>query len=143
MKPLKTKELNREVALETGASPEEVEAVMSYYWSEVRDALTQMTDVRIHLTNLGDFTLKHWLLDKYIEKYESIGKYTKVKGVKGQTISIQVNEKLNILRRMKGMVEEEQQRKAFIKQHKQQSHEVKQTQCYPYLEEQGSDPGRD
>lgn len=111
MRPLKTKELYPEIAFATGSTPEEVKAVSEYFWSQVRESLSLLTDVRIHLHGLGDFTVKHWLIDKEIEKYHQIiSKRANLKGI--------LQEKIDRLDRVKDLHLEEVQRKEFIYNHK-------------------------
>ena len=127
MRPLKTKELYPQIALQSQVTVEEVKVVSEFFWSEVRSTLSLLTDVRVHLHNLGDFTIKHWLIDKEIEKCKRI-------------ISTRVNltgplqEKIDRLERAKGLFQEENQRKEFIYNHKKKSNEVKPRKSDSYLE---------
>lgn len=139
MKPLKVKDIVPLVATQLNMPSETVDAVTAFYWSEVRAALTNMKYVRVHLTNLGDFTIKHWLLDKYIKKYDNISQRLMSSETR-QLMTSQVNEKLKLLKEMRDNHEAEMQRKDFIKQHKKLSNDPNQ-QFDTDMEEQGTDPG--
>lgn len=111
LRPLKTKELYPEIAFASGCTPEEVKAVSEYFWSQVRESLSLLTDVRIHLHGLGDFTIKHWLIDKEIERCQNIISHREQ--LKGP-----LQEKIDRLIRVKDLHLEEVQRKEFIYNHK-------------------------
>jgi hypothetical protein len=139
LKPLKIKDVIPVVAAQLNISADTVDAVTAFYWAEVRHALTNMKYVRVHLTNLGDFTTKHWLLDKYIQKYQFIN--DRLQNRESKTVMAnQVNEKLGLLRQMREVYDIEMQRKDFIKQYKKLNNESSQ-QLDQDMEEQGSDPG--
>lgn len=111
MRPLKTKELYPKIAEASGVSLEETRVVCEFFWSQVRESLSLLTDVRIHLHGLGDFTLKHWLIDKEIEKYRTFINHR-------SSLQGPLQEKIDRLQRVKDLHEEELQRKEFIYNHK-------------------------
>ena len=127
MRPLKTRDLYPEIAFASGATIDEVKAVSEFFWSEVRSSLSLLTDVRIHLHELGDFTIKHWLIDKEIEKYRRI--INKRSSLEGP-----LQEKIDRLNRAKDLLQEETQRKEFIHNHKKKSNETKSRKSAENLE---------
>lgn len=142
MRPRKAKEFIPEVAEQTGLPQEVVTAVITYYWEHVRKSMSGLKHSRIHLTNLGDFTIKHWKLDDKIQMLEQFEEKTRLKGLQQMTARYKTAETLYDLKNLKQIIEEEQQRADFIKMHKRTAYESKREHL-PDMEEQGTDPGRD
>lgn len=118
MRPLKTKELYVELAFKTGNTIEEVKTVSDFFWNEVRKHLSDLSDVRIHLTGLGDFVIKHWLIDKEVERCQQIMKHR-------LHLSEPLQVRIDKLIKARDLYLEEVQRKEFIYHHKKLSHENK------------------
>lgn len=118
MRPVKTKELYPQVASETGHTEEEVRMVAEFFFSQVREALSNLIDVRIHLHNLGDFTVKHWLIDKEIDRCNQIIKHR-------ASLSVPLKNRIDKLLSVRKIHLEETQRKDFIYNHKKLSYENK------------------
>ncbi len=138
MRPRKAKELIPEVAQELGIPQHIVTDVVDYYWQEVRKNLSSLSHVRVHLTNLGDFTIKHWKIDDKIDMLERWEENNRQKGLQQITARFKTAESLFQLKDVKKKVEEEQQRKDFIKLHKTKSN-VSKKEHNSDMEEQGSD----
>lgn len=131
MRPKKCKDLYPEVASQTGVTLDEVKAVSEFFWAEVRESLVNLRDVKVHLTNLGDFTVKHWLIDKEIKKCEALAEQRKGSA----PIGIQMTNRMSMLNGVKQMHLEETQRKEFIYNHKKLTNENKQRKSSESLEE--------
>ena len=140
MKPRKSKELIPIVAEELGLSQQMVSDVTSFYWQEIRKSLSSLKHARIHVTNLGDFTIKHWKLDDKIEKLETFKENFRQKGLQEIVTRFRTDETLFDLKAIKALMEEEKQRKDFIKLHKTKSNESKREHNQD-MENQGSDLG--
>lgn len=138
MRPRKAKEFIPEVAAQTELSEDTVNTVLSYYWQEVRKSMSALKHSRIHLTNLGDFVIKHWKVDNKIQMLEQFEEKNKQKGLQQMTARFKTAETLYDLKNLKKIMEEEKQRADFIKMHKQTAHESK-GEHNPDLESQGSD----
>jgi hypothetical protein len=123
LRPKKAKQFIPELASELNLPIEMVEEVISYYWREVRKSLSRLKHTRVHLTNLGDFTIKHWKLSDKIEMLEKFEEKNRLKGMQQITARYKTAETLYDLRNMKTMLEEEQQRADFVKMHKRTSYE--------------------
>lgn len=138
MRPKKAKEFISTTSKKVELDPLLVEDVVLFYWQEIRKNLSSLNHVRIHLTNLGDFTIKHWKLD---EKLENLSQWKEENIQEGRE---RINERYKIeqnitnLKEVKQLLDEENQRKDFIKLHKRKSNESKE-QHIQNLEEQGSD----
>jgi nucleoid DNA-binding protein len=140
LKPLKAKELIPKVVAECGLKQEEVENIIGFYWHEVRKSLSSLEHSRVHLTNLGDFTIKHWKLDDKIQMLEKFEENNQQKGLQKITARFKTAETLYDLRNIKNLISQEKQRADFIKMHKSISDETRR-EHNPGLEGQGPDPG--
>ncbi len=125
MRPRKAKEFIPEVALQTEVSEEAVSTILSYYWQEVRKSLSGLKHSRVHLTNLGDFVIKHWKVDEKIQMLEQFEEKSRLKGLQQMTARFKTAENLYDLRSLKQVIEEEKQRAEFIKLHKRAADESK------------------
>lgn len=138
MRPKKAKDFIPEVAKETTLPPEVVTTIINYYWENVRKSMSGLKHSRIHITNLGDFTIKHWKLDDKILMLEQFEEKTRLKGLQQMTARYKTAETLYDLRNLKKIIEEEQQRAEFIKMHKRTAYESNR-EHNPNMESQGSD----
>lgn len=118
MRPKKAKVFIPIVASELALPEELVEDIVNYYWQEIRKSLSSLKHNRIHLTNLGDFTIKHWKIDDKIQMLEQWEEKNKLKGMQELTARFKTAETLFDLKNIKKLTEEENQRKDFIKLHK-------------------------
>lgn len=121
LRPRKSKTLLPEVAKEVNMSEDIVKAITDFYWQEVRKSLTGLKHARVHVTNLGDFAFKSWKLDEKIEQLETFKENFKQRGLQETVTRFRTDEKLFDLKAMKEKIQEEQQRKDFIKLHKKAS----------------------
>jgi hypothetical protein len=118
------------VSSQAEATLDEVKAVSEFFWAEVRESLVNLKDVKVHLTNLGDFTVKHWLIDKELKKCEALAEQRKGSA----PIGIQMAQRMTMLNQVKQMHQEEAQRKEFIYNHKKLTNENKQRKSSESLE---------
>lgn len=123
--PRKAKEFISDVASELGHAEDLVGDVVMYYWQEIRKSLSALKHQRIHVTNLGDFTIKHWKMDDKMEMLEKWEEQNRQKGLQQMTARFKVAETLYDLKNLKRIMEEENQRKDFIKLHKKKINEPK------------------
>lgn len=135
MKPIKAKTLLEETAQAVDLPKETVECIIGYYWQEIRNNMGNLTHPRIHVTNLGDFVVKHWKLDDKIEMLEKFEQNNQQKGLQLINARFQAAEKLYIIRGVKKMIEQENQRAEFIRMHKKNIEHVK-TEHHTNLESQ-------
>lgn len=139
LRPIKSKEFIGDVAKELNEPEGLVESVINYYWEEVRKNLSNLTHPRIHITNLGDFTIKHWKLEGKIKSYEGWEEKNKQKGVQQMISRFKISENLFNLKAVQKTINEELQRKDFIKLHKTKANVKSRKKHNKNLEEQGSD----
>lgn len=118
LRPKKAKEFIPNVATDLSLPVSLVEDIVDYYWQEIRKSLSGLKHQRIHLTNLGDFTIKHWKLDGKITGLENWEETNKQKGMQQISARFKTAETLFDLKSIKKVIEKENQRKDFIKLHK-------------------------
>jgi hypothetical protein len=140
LNPKKAKLYISDVAKELKISESLVGDVVSYYWQEVRKNLSSLSHSRVHVTNLGDFTIKHWKIDDKILMLEQWEENNRQKGMQQMTARFKTAESLFELKNIKKIIEEEGQRKEFIKLHKITSNEPKRKRN-KNLESKGADIG--
>ena len=121
MNPKKSKEFIPDIASELNLSEKLVEDIINFYWQEIRKSLSGLKHNRIHVTNLGDFVTKHWKINDKIEMLEKWEESNKQKGLQQITARFKTAETLYDLKSLKKIIEEENQRKDFIKLHKNES----------------------
>ena len=140
MQPKKAKEYIPQVASELSISEKIVEDIVTFYWQEVRKNLSALKHPRLHITNLGDFTIKHWKIDDKILMLEQWEENNRQKGMQQMTARFKTAESLFELKNLKKIMQEEGQRKEFIKLHKTTSNEPKRKRN-KNLESKGADIG--
>lgn len=123
MRPKKAKDFIPDVAGQLSLEDSLVEDVIDYYWREIRKNLSGLTHTRIHLTNLGDFVIKHWKVGEKIEILEKWEENNKQKGIQQVQARFKNAEKVYDLKNIQKIIEEENQRKDFIKLHKKKTNE--------------------
>ena len=138
LKPTKAKTFIKNVAEEQQLSEELVSSIITYYWQEVRKSLSGLKHSRVHITNLGDFVIKHWKLDEKIAKLEKFEESNKQKGLQQMTARFKTVETLFDLKALKAIMEEEKQRAEFIKLYKKTT-DVSKRESNQDLENQESD----
>lgn len=140
MHPKKAKQLIPDVAKETGLPEDCISEIVGHYWGEVRKSLSSLAQPKIHITNLGDFNIKHWKLTPIIEGLERWEENNRLTGMQEITARFRTAETLFGLKAIREIVEQEQQRQEFIKKHKQTTHVVKR-RYNKNLEKQRTDTG--
>ena len=134
MKPTKAKTFIPKVVEVTNVHEDAVTAIINFYYQQVRKSLSGLKYPRVHLTNLGDFTIKHWKLDEKITKLERFEEYNRQKGLQQMTARFKTVETLFDLKQLKSLIDEEKQRAAFIKLHKTTTNVIK-GECDQDMEE--------
>jgi len=115
LNPKKSRDLINEVSKNQNLPQHIVDAVVKFYWKEVWENLTNLSASKVHVENLGDFNIKHWLLDKEILKCENTDKSIYKRNY---IAGISIRDRIDLLKKIKSEVEEENQRKDFIYEHK-------------------------
>lgn len=118
LRPRKAKEFIPKTANKLDLPENLVEDIIDFYWQEIRKNLSGLKHQRVHLTNLGDFVIKHWKIDDKIKGFEKWEETNKQKGMQQIAARFKTAESLFDLKAIKKIIEEEGQRKDFIKLHK-------------------------
>lgn len=119
LRPIKSRELLVNTAMEVNLPVNVVTLIAQEYWRDVREAMSSLDHDRVHVTCLGDFTVKHWKLDDTLSMlHHSVAKFPQ---------NTSLPEYIEKIERMRENIQGEQQRKEFIKTHKRFIHETKLT----------------
>ena len=133
LRPKKAKDFIPNVADKLGLAEKLVEDIVDFYWQNIRKNLSALKHQRVHLTNLGDFVIKHWKIDGKITGLEKWEETNKQKGMQQIAARFKTVENLFDLKTIQKVIEEEGQRKDFIKLHKKSSNVTKK-ECNKNLE---------
>lgn len=71
MIPKKHKDVLKEIIDKNGFDKNFTEDAVSFYWSEIRKTLTELSTINISIRRFGIFTLKHWKVDEFINNYKT------------------------------------------------------------------------
>lgn len=135
MIPKKHKEVLKKVIDEKKLDKGFTEDAVSFFWSEVRKTLTDLSTTSVVIRRFGIFTVKEWKVDEFIGNYKKHldkgdamtfeeAKYRKV-----------METQYNRFLKLKEIIEKEQTRKTEIKQNRIEYESFKD------MGEQGEDPG--
>lgn len=124
MRPIKSKDLIVSTALKNNLPVEVVTEIIAVYWKDVRTALSTLAFPKVHVSNLGDFIVKHWLIEKQKENIHRIMNGLKP-GIRGDALRLSLESKLILIDEMEEKRLGEEQRKDFIKSHKKLISNVK------------------
>ncbi len=119
MLPKKVKNLLPLVADKNDYPLDLVEAINTFFWESTRKVLGEAPEIKIHIANLGDFNIKHWLLDEKEQKYTQMLTRVQNRKFPNQFIIENIQEKLTIIRNLKEFKLQEDQKKGFVKAHKE------------------------
>ncbi len=121
MKPKKYSEFKKGISDKVGLHHEVVDDFISFYYAQVRKALSNLTDVHIYVENLGTFSLKKQKLEKAIKRNKSILGNLKKMTYKGMEKTHAVNDKLEMQEEALRMLNESIERKLEFKKKKNES----------------------
>lgn len=122
MKPIKAKDLIVSTAMDLNLPVNIVNDIITTYWKDVRGALSELKAPIIHATAFGNFTIKHWMLEKEKEKYLFMMDKIAQRGSKRSELIIeQLRDKLTHIENMMDMCKNETQRKEFIITHRKRN----------------------
>lgn len=72
MNPKKVKNLILPLSLEMKEDIVLLQKLNSFYWNRVREILSTTEEVNVEILNLGQFTRKHWNLERMLNKYKGL-----------------------------------------------------------------------
>jgi len=123
LNPKKPSDLFSIVAQAADAKEQLVEAIVSFYWKEVRDNLVNCKSHNVFINGLGTFKAKPWKLPEVILKYEKmVKKYQEL--ITGEnkltlqkfSILKDYEEKLEKLYKLRKMIDADKDKKDQVKQ---------------------------
>jgi len=112
--PLKVKDLLPSFAMEMGRPVDEVQCVISFYYKAIRQELTKLENVNVHLENLGTFYIKERALDSYIAKCEYVITELSNNTIREYASKVDFKNKLEKVQNMKSLLLEEKQRRKDV-----------------------------
>jgi nucleoid DNA-binding protein len=108
--PSKSKDLIPEIANKLNHSETLVKDVVDFYWKNIRKNLSALSHPLIHVANFGDFVFKHWKLDEEIKRKEHYQTMPHT-----PVIYFKIAEVLSDLKRMKEMLNRQNEKREFVK----------------------------
>tara|TARA_B110000503_G_C7157013_1_gene417787 strand:+ start:1794 stop:2219 length:426 start_codon:yes stop_codon:yes gene_type:complete len=123
LNPKKSSDIFPIVAKAADAKEQLVEAIVSFYWKEIRDTLVNCKSHNVFIDGLGTFKAKPWKLPEVILKYERmVKKYQEL--ITGEnkltlqkfSILKDYEEKLEKLYKLRKMIDADKDKKEQVKQ---------------------------
>lgn len=114
MHPTKVRNLIPSYAMEMEKSVDEVQTVMSFYYKTIRQKLSNLEAVNVHLENLGHFYIKEKALINYEEKCNKLISIMSNDTIREYSIKQEYQEKLKLIEKMKEFLLEERQRRSEV-----------------------------
>lgn len=125
MIPKKSKEILEKVIKENQFHESFTRDAVSFYWSELRKHLSEMTSPNITVTKLGVFTVKHWKIEEFIESYRINLEKTEALTWTEATYRKSIEKQHASFVRLKNEMEKEFERKAEKKKTRQEYEHTK------------------
>lgn len=135
LRPKKPKTIFDQVADDLKLNQDMVADIGNHFWSVTRESLSRLKHIRVHIENFGDFTIKHWLIDKELAKKQAAQEMNEQKGEQKANNIYKTAEKYYDLLQLKKQYEEEMARKEFIENHKKTAYANKQGEPTQGMEE--------
>ena len=101
--------------MDIGRPVDEVQAVMTFYYKNVRQQLSALDTVNLQLENIGTFYVKEKALIKTITSYDKYFNTLSDLKIKEYESKITVKKKIDVMVNMKSLIDDEKlRRKAVI-----------------------------
>ncbi len=118
MNPKSYKDFKEELADEVGIHKSVVDDLVTFYFSKVRQSLSNLEDNRVYVEGLGTFSIRKARLEKAIVKNKSFLGNLEKHTYKGYSKSIDTQKKITKLQNMLNKVEDTIRRKKEFKNNK-------------------------
>ena len=115
MKPKSHSEFKKDIAEQVGVHSDVVDDFVTYYYAQVRKALSNLQAVNVYVEGLGTFSLKKNKIEKAIKKNKSILGNLKKRTYNGMEKTNAVNDKLKLQENALKMIEEAIEKKKNFK----------------------------
>jgi hypothetical protein len=93
---------------------DEVQAVISFYYKTIRQKVTSLEGVNIHLENLGHFYIKERALDAEIVKCNTVIEMLSNNLIKEYSFKVDYQKKVTLMTAVKEMLIEEKLRRKLV-----------------------------
>lgn len=125
MIPKKPKDILKKLVEEKGLDESFTNDAVSFFWSELRKNLTEMTHYNITVSKLGIFNIKHWKIDEFVESYRIHLEKTSALTWKEATYKQSMEKQYHNFLRLKKNIEKEFERKVEKKKTRQEYESAK------------------
>jgi hypothetical protein len=119
LRPIKAESLNSKVVEITGKSEEQVNKVIEFYYKTLRATLSEMKFNNVIVEGLGKFYIKERFLDRMYNRYLGMKEYLDMhpkEGIRREAIMRSVNERILDIERIRGYLQERNDRKSKMKE---------------------------
>lgn len=116
MNPKKAKDFVGDVAKELELSEDLVKEVVSFFWSKVRNGLSDLKHHTITVPNLGTFKVRRNKMNDLAKKSENIMQYSDPTEFKQYAAYTHASNRLKKINHLQALLDEEYRRKEEVKQ---------------------------
>lgn len=116
MLPRKSKEFIKPTAEALGHSEKMVDDITTFYWQQVRNKLSNPTNIALTVANLGVFKIKSWKLNQFIVKYQRIIDHTELDTFQKFAAVKQLEKRKLIIDNLISQFKEQELKKQSVKQ---------------------------
>jgi chaperonin cofactor prefoldin len=114
--PRKHKEVLRKTIEDNGFDKSFAEDAVSFYWAEIRKNLSDLAHTTIVVRKLGNFNVKSWKVDEFIENYRKCVEKMEAMTFKDATYKRKMEKQYESFVNLNQMIQCEQKRKIDKKQ---------------------------
>lgn len=125
MIPKKHKDILKSVVEENGFDKGFAEDAVSFFWSEVRKNLSDLSYHTISVSRFGLFTIKYWKIDEFIESYAKFLEKAETMSFKEMRYKVAMEKQYNSFLEMKKKYDAEMGRKEDKKKIRQEYEHTK------------------
>jgi nucleoid DNA-binding protein len=122
MIPKKSKLLYKDVSEEMNVSENLVDALIDFYYKELKNTLTNLQHPIINVEGLGQFVIKKNLVTKSIPKYNKMLENHDTSTFKAYYNKKAIEERVQLLEKMNEMINQDSLRKEIFNQNKNEKY---------------------
>lgn len=111
MNPKKHKDILKKVIDENGFDKNFADDAVSFFWSEVRKSLSDLSYHTISISRFGLFTIKHWKIEEFVESYKKFLDKAETMSFKEMKYKVAMEKQYHAFLEMKKMYDDELTRK--------------------------------
>ena len=122
MIPKKSKLLYKDVSEEMNVSENLVDALIDFYYRELKNTLTNLQNPTINVEGLGQFVIRKNLVTKSIPKYNKMLENHDTSTFKAYYNKKAIEERVQLLEKMNEMINQDSLRKEIFNQNKNEKY---------------------